>query len=89
MAEQTEATKMRATESFTGVGALRSGTVQFTVKEGISAESVHSMLDRLFDLHGCTVCGLVGLDVLIRGQDRLIFEKFQGIDGMQDVTILR
>lgn len=46
----------------------RSGSnalVQLSVKEGITAEVVHRSLDRLFELSGCTNCGLLGFDLHI------------------------
>ena len=75
--------------SATGVGALRSGTIQLIVEEGITAKSVHESLDRIFRLHGCRACGLAGLDLRFRVQDTLLVETFRDIKGVQDVTILR
>jgi hypothetical protein len=39
--------------------------VTLSVRENISAESVHATLDRIFEESGCTRCGLLGFDLAI------------------------
>ncbi len=56
------------------------------MREGIAAKSLHSVLDRIITLHGCVTCGLGGIDLRIRVQDALLIEKFQDIEGIQDVA---
>jgi len=73
----------------TGLGGLRPGTVQFTVREGVGIKNLHLVLDRLVRLHGCIACGLNGIDLRFRVQDSMLFEKFRDIGEVQDVMILR
>lgn len=40
--------------------------VQLTIREGVEAKTIHELLDRLFELHGCQVCGLTGIDLDFR-----------------------
>lgn len=70
-----------------GLGGLSPGTVQLTVREGISARELHAALDRILKLHGCTACGLNGLDLLLRPQGDLVHE-FKDIKGVADVSII-
>lgn len=72
----------------TGLGGLRPGTVALVVKEGIPAKSLHDILDRITNLHGCSACGLAGLDLHFRVEDGRLAEKFSGIEGLGNVTIV-
>jgi hypothetical protein len=87
MAEKQKLAERVASE--TGLGALRPGTMQFVLEEGVKAESVHAMLDRAFEMHGCRPCGMAGLDLGIRIRDKLIFERFRDIEGVLDVAVTR
>ncbi|HYN50747.1 MAG TPA: hypothetical protein VES62_07460 [Thermoleophilaceae bacterium] len=50
-----------------GIGSSEQrAVVQLTLREGIQARAIHDALDRLFELHGCSVCGLVGIDLDFR-----------------------
>ena len=71
-----------------GIGSLRSGTVQFVIEEGIKVESLHNIIDRVINLHGCTSCGLSGLDIRFKLRDN-IFDQFEKIEGLVDVNIHR
>ena len=75
--------------SETGLGALRPGTLQLVIEEGISADSCHALLDRVFQLHGCPACGLAGLDVRWRVQEKILSDRFADIPGLRDVAIYR
>ncbi len=83
-----KALESRAVASL-GLGQLRPGTVAVTVDEGIAAKSLHELLDRVIGLHGCTTCGLSGIDLRFRVRDRLIFERFKDIPGVADVAVIR
>jgi hypothetical protein len=87
MADKKRVEAGRASEL--GVGVLRPGTVKFVVEEGIQAKQLHAMLDRVFDLHGCTPCGLGGIDLHIHVRDQLLFDRFKDIEGLHDVTMIR
>ena len=39
------------------------------LKPNVKAEDVHAALDRIFDLHGCRGCGLLGIDLRLLGGD--------------------
>jgi hypothetical protein len=72
-----------------GMGVLRPGTVRLVVEEGINAKSLHQVIDRVINLHGCTTCGLGGIDVLIRVREKMLFDRFKDIEGLHDVTVTR
>ena len=76
-------------EAESGIGSLRAGTVQFVIEEGIKADSLHEIIDRVIGLHGCTACGLAGIDLRFRVRDNILFEKFEKIQGLHDVIIQR
>jgi len=69
-----------------GIGGLRPGTLQLTFKEDIAAKSVHEALDRIFKLHGCISCGLLGIDIRLRVEDPIL-GKFRDINGLIDAHI--
>lgn len=89
--KKTEAVSSKAVSSKAelGIGSLRPGTVQFVVEEGIYAKSLHKIIDQVINLHGCTACGLSGIDLRFKVRDNILFEKFEKIDGIVDVTIQR
>jgi hypothetical protein len=62
------------------------GTVQLKLEEGIDRDSLMEVLDRVLELHGCSSCGLAGLDLEIRSQPRLQ-EKFGDLGGVIDVSL--
>jgi hypothetical protein len=72
-----------------GVGALRPGTLQVTLAEGVSNDELHKLIDRIIDLNGCRGCGLGGIDLRIRIVDPFILERFADINAVRDVTIVR
>lgn len=73
----------------TAVGALRPGTAVITVEEGIGLANLQKIIARLVELHGCRACGLGGLDLRIRIQDKLLAEQFAGIEGLRDIGFVR
>jgi hypothetical protein len=72
-----------------GVGVLRPGTMKLVVQEGIAAKDLHAIVDRVINLHGCTNCGLGGIDLLVRVRDQMLFDRFKDIQGLHDVTLMR
>lgn len=77
------------TASAFGVGRLKPGSVQVTVSPKVTQKNLHDIIDTIIKQHGCTVCGLGGLDIVIRPQDPLILESFQHIAEIRDVAIFR
>lgn len=67
---------------------LGTGTLQLTFKEGITAKSVHDALDRIFKLHGCISCGLLGIDLRLQVVDPAI-KQIQVIEGVNNATLTR
>ena len=63
------------------ITGLQSRTLHVTVEPNIKAEAVHAALDKIFEMNGCTVCGLNGLEVRWRVRDPLT-EVFKGIEGI-------
>lgn len=81
--------KAEPTAAMTGIGNLRPGTLELVVAPDMAARDLHKVLDTVFDLHGCSACGLNGLDLRLRTQDPVILERFRGIEGVRDVNIYR
>jgi hypothetical protein len=63
------------------------------VEREVSSEDLHALLDRVLDLHGCTACGLVGIDLRFRVPDDLEEElhpsKFEGLRGFRNIAVAR
>jgi len=55
------------------------------VHPNITREQLHTMVDRIIGLSGCTGCGLLGFDVHILGGDLRVFEQFRDLEGVQSV----
>jgi hypothetical protein len=64
------------------------GTVaaRFDPKRKPSLEEVHAAVNRILDLHGCSKCGLLGIDLRLFLGDPP--ERVQGIQGV-DVSVQR
>jgi hypothetical protein len=71
------------------VGPLHPGTLQVTIKPGVTQDSLYKIIDRIGRLHGCLACGLGGLDLLIRQQDLYVIEAFKEIEAVADVRLQR
>lgn len=65
--------------------------VTLDVEREVSSEDLHGLLDRVLQLHGCTGCGLVGIDVRFRVPDpeeaKFEASKFEGIGGFENVSV--
>ncbi len=64
------------------------GTVALTFKEGVAIEDIHAAIDRLIDgiaPDGCTVCGLVGIDIVFRAGDPEPYERIRPINEIDSV----
>jgi hypothetical protein len=72
-----------------GVGKLRPGTIQITLADEVKLEDLHSVIDRIVNLNGCRACGLGGIDVIFRGVDPVIYQRFADIPAVRDVTLIR
>jgi len=49
-----------------GIGRDSLGSIRIAVNDHIKAKAVHSALDKIMELSGCTDCGLLGiLDVTL------------------------
>ena len=77
------------TASHFEVSPLHPGTLEVTVRPGITQDALYKIIDRVGRLHGCLACGLGGLDLLIRQQDLHVIEAFKEIDAVADVSLLR
>lgn len=88
MEERTKAKEEKFSVA-SSVGALRPGIAVFHVEEGIQLQALQDILKRVVNLHGCTSCGLAGLDLYFRVPDPLLNEKFRDIGGLRNVEIIR
>ncbi len=62
--------------------------VQIAVKEGIELQELQATLERIVTLAGCRTCGLVGLDLVLRGVDP-VEQHFVDLAGIRSVTVER
>ena len=70
------------------MGRFRPGTVELVFEPNIRREVVQKTVELAFREHGCTECGMNGLDLLIRAQDPII-DRFKGLKGLMDVKVYR
>jgi hypothetical protein len=69
-------------------GAEKIGTVSLTFREGVQLEAVHKALDLLIRNlapGNCPACGFMGLDLLIRAGDPVLYEKVGPIAEFEEV----
>jgi hypothetical protein len=85
MAKAREALKQQAMSE---IGRFRPGTVELVFNSDIKIDSLHKAIEYAVRFHGCTPCGLNGLDLRFRGQDP-IFDQFKEIDGLRDVNVYK
>jgi hypothetical protein len=53
------------------------GTVQFTVREGITRDEIHQLIDAYLRVTGCRTCGIAGWDFNLVQGDPASVEKLQ------------
>lgn len=70
-------------------GKLGRGTLKVQVSEKVTADDLHKLLDRVLNLHGCTTCGLAGIDLHLRGDDLMHVGQLKGLTGVQSVDFMR
>lgn len=63
-------------------------SVSIVVKDGVSAESLHSVLDRILELSGCPMCGFQGIDdFTIRVVNPEISRVISKIEGIEAISV--
>jgi hypothetical protein len=63
-------------------------SARFDPKRKPRLEEVHAALDRILDLHGCSKCGLLGIDIrLFLGDPPERIPGFQGVDVMMQKAV--
>ena len=72
-----------------GVGTLRPGSVTVITQAGVSLKSLHEVITQVVGLHGCTTCGLGGIDFRIIPEEEFVAEKISGIEGIRTVVVGR
>ena len=67
-------------------GKLRPGAIRVNVKRDIKSDELHAAMDRIFELHGCTGCGMNGLDIVFRHLPPIneLFRDFKNIAGVEN-----
>lgn len=85
MAKKSETSKSVAMSE---MGAVRPGTLELVFKRDVSIESIHKGVEAAARWHGCTPCGLNGIDLRFRVQDP-IFEVFSEIEDLKDINVYR
>ncbi len=62
-------------------------TARVLLDKDVAAEDIHAMLDRIFEMHGCSRCGLLGLDLLIHVNDPKVSSQIQDMKGVLGMEI--
>ena len=70
------------------MGKIRPGTLEMVFKRDVNIKSIQDATIAAFRWHGCTPCGLNGLDLRFRVQDP-VFEVFNEIEGLTDINVYR
>lgn len=63
--------------------------VSVTFKGGVSIEDIHKAIDRMIEVSqpgGCTRCGLIGLDLVLKGDPPDFYGKVGQLGGVLAVT---
>ena len=60
--------------------------VNVTLNKDVTPDSVHEVLSAIFRAHGCTGCGLMGVDVNLRGAP-VEAEGIGQVNGVHSVEI--
>jgi hypothetical protein len=61
-----------------GKTAVNRPTATVLLSEDVAAADIHESLDRIFRLHGCTGCGLLGLDLRLLVCDPKLSGQLKG-----------
>jgi Na+-translocating ferredoxin:NAD+ oxidoreductase RNF subunit RnfB len=65
-------------------------SLNVVVQYGVEAQSLHSMLDRILELSGCTACGFQGIDDLtIRVINPDMVRQVGRIEGIEAISVLQ
>ncbi|MCC7504962.1 MAG: hypothetical protein IT259_06670 [Saprospiraceae bacterium] len=88
MAQTTEKAALGLNDLST-FGKLRPGAVRVSVKRDIKSDELHAALDRILELHGCTGCGMNGLDIMFRQLPPIneLFRDFKNIAGVESIGV--
>ncbi len=57
--------------------------MQVSVREGIGLDELHKLLESIVRPTGCTACGLLGIDITIRGGDPEFFRRTAALAKVQ------
>jgi hypothetical protein len=63
--------------------------VEVVLEDGINRENLNRILDEIMKMHGCTNCGLAGIDLSFRIRDRFPYEKIADIKELVDISFQR
>jgi hypothetical protein len=61
------------------------GTVRIHVKEDVTLENLHRIIDQIAGMSGCRTCGLLGIDLRLRG-DPAEFQQIAKLPGVQSAS---
>ena len=61
------------------------GVLNITVKQGVSLEELHGLIDQIADTSGCQACGLMGVDLRLSGEP-VELEQIRKLPGVRDAS---
>jgi hypothetical protein len=61
------------------------GTINVRVSENVSLDELRGIIGRIGGLHGCTTCGLMGIDLRLSA-DPVELQQLQKLPGVQSVS---
>lgn len=68
-------------------GSARRPTATVLLSEEVAAADIHTSLDRIFKMHGCPGCGLLGLDLHLLVCDPKLSGEFEDVGGVLGMTL--
>jgi hypothetical protein len=63
------------------------GALSIRVKEDVSLEQLHGVIDQIARINGCTTCGLLGIDLRLSGEP-VELEKIAKLPGVKSANFL-
>ena len=63
------------------------GVLNITVKQDVSLEQLHGLIDQIAGMSGCRTCGIMGVDLRLSGEP-VELEQIRKLPGVRDARFL-
>lgn len=68
---------------------VKGGTVEIHLANDVKLETLRSIVETIPRISGCTTCGLVGIDLILRGGDPVELGAIRNLPGVTGVNVVR